>query len=969
MALFFFVVFSFIAVSLVFHHLRKQNVTKTLPPTTAAEKPSPPSPLTSPPSRQLRKKYDVFLSFRGTDVRKGFLSHLHKSLTENGIHTFFDDAELKRGNLISPALLEAIERSRFAVVVLSENYATSRWCLQELVHITKCAEKNGLELVPVFFGVDPSHVKRQSGSFAEAFAEHDKRRDVEIVKTWRNAVAKVGFISGWDSRNWSQDSKLIEEIVQDLSDRLFSPVSSTDTSELIGMSTHMRSIYPLMSMEHDDDVRMIGLWGMGGIGKTTIAKYVYKGFFSEFDGSCLLENVKRDFKLHGPSHLREKILSDIFRKKDMNTWNRDSDVMKQRLRGKKVLIVFDDVDDIQQLEELAGSSQWFGPGSRIVITTRDRRVLEQHDVERIYEVKPLRTTQALQLFSKHAFKKPRPHEDYREISIDVVEQLGGLPLAIQVVGGTLYRRDLEYWEDKLYLLRNNSDKSLSKALRVSYDALGELEKKIFLYIALCFNGVYMDRVRNVLDMFFVSSRRKPLPTRPSIKALTEKSMISPSKTKRLWVHELLQDMAEDIICEGKDETPWKRLMLWDLKDINHIFSNNMGDETIEVESISLDISQGNELKITPWIFKKMSNLKLLKLNTNSSNGANITRMVDGLDYLPTLRYLRWDAYNLESLPSKFCTSFLVELNLSHSSIHTIWHGTQDLGNLRNLNLTNCKNLTEFPDLSKATNLENIKLTESDNLTEISDSSLRQLNKLTSLDMSNCKKLKRLPKNNINLKSLTLLRLDGCYSLEEFPLISDSVEILRLRKTTIKQVPTSIEQLSNLKELSLSGCKKLTNLPETIKKLKSLTNLGLANCGNVTSFPEIGTKIKWLNLMNTAIETVPSNLGDKTELLYLNMSGCDKLLNLPQTMKKLGQLKYLFLRGCVNVFECPKLAETNMIKALDLRGTSITTDKIVVVDDGSSKWEDPHWCQVPVIRRFMMKNARDYIKKHKYSREK
>lgn len=324
-----------------------------------------------------------------------------------------------------------------------------------------------------------------------------------------------------------------------------------------------------------NDVRMIGIWGMGGIGKTTIAKYVYKVFLSEFDGVSLLENVKRDFKRYGPSHLREKILSEIFRKKDVNTWNKDSDVMKERLCGKKILLVLDDVDDIQQLKELAGKPEWFGPGSRIIITTRDRRVLDLHDVERIYEVMPLRSTQALQLFSKHAFKQPRPSEDYRELSIDVVKQLGGLPLALQVVGGSLYRRELEFWEDKLDLLRSNSDNSLLKALRVSYEALDELEKKIFLYIALCFNGVNIDRVRKVLDLFFVSSRRRALPTRPSIIALMEKCMISLSNTNRLWVHHLLQDMAEDIICDGKDEKPWKRLMLWDFEDINHVFSSNV----------------------------------------------------------------------------------------------------------------------------------------------------------------------------------------------------------------------------------------------------------------------------------------------------------------------------------------------------------------------------------------------------------
>ncbi|KFK42299.1 hypothetical protein AALP_AA2G238000 [Arabis alpina] len=949
MVVFFFIIIFFLGLRRLLHLTQKK-------PTQILQSTSPAPTLISSPSRQLWK-YDVFLSFRGPDVRKGFLSHLYKSLTSNGIHTFRDDTELQRGDFINNALLEAIENSRFAVVVLSENYATSRWCLEELVHITKCVEKKQLVLIPVFFNVDPSHVKKQSGNFAKAFQEHDKRPDIESVESWRKAMAKVGLISGWDSRNWNEESKLIDELVQDLSERLFSPVSSSDAGGLVGMSTHMRSVYPLMSIKDRNDVRMVGIWGMGGIGKTTIAKYVYKVFLKEFDGSCLLENVKREFKRNGPSNLREKILSEIFRKKDMDTWNRDSDVMKDRLHGKRILLVLDDVDDIQQLEELAGKLEWFGPGSRIVITTRDRRVLDEHDVEHIYKVKPLRTTQALQLFSKYAFKQPRPREEYRELSIDVVEQLGGLPLAIQVVGGSLYRREPEFWEDKLDLLRNNSDDSFLKALRVSYEALGDLEKKIFLYIALCFNGVNMERVRKVLDLFFVCSRRRPLPTRPSIVALMEKCMISQSKKKRLWVHDLLQDMAEDIICKGTHETPWKRLMLWDFEDINHVFSTAMGDEAIEVESIFLEMSKGNELSITPGIFERMPNLKLLKF---SSNGESRTKMLDGLDYLPKLRYLRWDAYNLKSLPSRFCTSFLVELNLSHSSIETVWNGTQqDLSNLRSLNLTSCKYLTEFPDLSKATNLESLKLSYCDNLVEIPESSLRQLNKLVHLKLSNCKKLKSLP-NNINLKSLKVLHLNGCYSLEEFPFISETIEKLLLNETTIQQVPESIERLTHLKDLHLTGCKKLMNLPDSIKNLKSLIDLSLADCPNVTTFPEVGTNIQWLNLNRTGIETVPSTVGEHSKLRYLNLSGCNKLMNLPTTVKKLTQLKYLDLRGCINVTESPKLNETKTMKALDLHGTSITTTTEVV----GSKNEELPQCEVPVIRRFFMKNVREHIKKRK-----
>ena len=80
-------------------------------------------------------KYDVFLSFRGEDTRNNFTDHLYAALNQKGIYTFRDDQKLERGKLITPVLLKAIEDSLFAIVVLSKNYASSTWCLDELAKI------------------------------------------------------------------------------------------------------------------------------------------------------------------------------------------------------------------------------------------------------------------------------------------------------------------------------------------------------------------------------------------------------------------------------------------------------------------------------------------------------------------------------------------------------------------------------------------------------------------------------------------------------------------------------------------------------------------------------------------------------------------------------------------------------------------------------------------------------------------
>lgn len=139
----------------------------------------------------------MFLSFRGEDVREGFLSHLYESLVKSGIYTFRDDDELKRGENISPALLKAIETSKILLVVLSKNYASSAWCLDELVHIMKCHEIDSGQMVfPVFYNVEPSDIRRQTGSFGESFVKHESRYPESKLQKWRGALTQIGNLSG-----------------------------------------------------------------------------------------------------------------------------------------------------------------------------------------------------------------------------------------------------------------------------------------------------------------------------------------------------------------------------------------------------------------------------------------------------------------------------------------------------------------------------------------------------------------------------------------------------------------------------------------------------------------------------------------------------------------------------------------------------------------------------------------------------
>ena len=140
--------------------------------------------------------YDVFLSFRGEDTRNGFTDHLYATLKQKGIFTFRDDEKLERGKSISRELLEAIEKSRFAIVILSSNYASSTWCLDELAKINGCMKETGMVILPIFYHVNPSDVRNQTGTFAQAFDKHNKE-NIEKVQTWRATLREVANLSGW----------------------------------------------------------------------------------------------------------------------------------------------------------------------------------------------------------------------------------------------------------------------------------------------------------------------------------------------------------------------------------------------------------------------------------------------------------------------------------------------------------------------------------------------------------------------------------------------------------------------------------------------------------------------------------------------------------------------------------------------------------------------------------------------------
>ncbi|XP_035546629.1 disease resistance protein RUN1-like [Juglans regia] len=398
---------------------------------------SSPSSSSSPSIRPWN--HDVFLSFRGEDVRRKFISHLYQALYKRGINTYIDN-NLERGEEISPALFKAIEGSMISIIVLSKNYAESRWCLDELLKILDCKETMKQIVLPIFYHVDPSEVRHQNGIFGESFDKlGDKLKDNAKMLKWKVALKRVADLSGFSLGNFRNESEFIQEIIQWVDLRMVNQTPLSVDKYPIGIESRIQHIYQHLSIGKNDIIRIVGIFGIGGIGKTTISKDIYNRISSQFEGSCFLKDVRETSKQAGGLiTLQNTLLYDILgTSMDVHDIDRGINVIRHRLCSKRVLLILDDVDELVQIEKLAGDHDWFGSGSRIIITTRDQRLLDNSKADSKHEVMILDDNEALQLFSLHAFEKKEPLKDFMDLSKQVTKYAQGLPLALTVLGSDL----------------------------------------------------------------------------------------------------------------------------------------------------------------------------------------------------------------------------------------------------------------------------------------------------------------------------------------------------------------------------------------------------------------------------------------------------------------------------------------------------------------------------------------------------
>ncbi|KAM5559483.1 hypothetical protein ABKV19_020910 [Rosa sericea] len=450
-----------------------------------------------PSSSAPRWKHDVFLSFRGSDTRQGITFELYDRLqNRRGIKTFMDDQDIHPGNDISPTLLMAIKESRFAIIVLSQNYASSTWCLEELRNICECMEEDKNRILPLFYRVDPDDVRYQKRSFAEAFTEHEKpeQHGSEKVQQWRAALKKVANFSGWHTLQYKTERELLDAIEEDVCNKL-QPTElefKLSIGDFEAFAATKQAIDKVMIALKDDEATTIGVYGMGGVGKTTMVKYVGAlAQESRLFNQRIMAVVSQNPDLKKIQQTFAELLG--FKLEEQSESGRAKKLKEKIMRGTGILIILDDIWKRIEFSDIGipSHSELQRCNSKVLLTTRKLDVCRSMDCHANIHLNILSEEDSWSLFVEKARKSFDKSSNFYDVARKVASECAGLPIALIAVARALRDEDLDGWKKAARRLQESQhanpedEEDVYSCIKLSYDYLkSDDSKSCFLLCCL-----------------------------------------------------------------------------------------------------------------------------------------------------------------------------------------------------------------------------------------------------------------------------------------------------------------------------------------------------------------------------------------------------------------------------------------------------------------------------------------------------
>ncbi|KAG0564197.1 hypothetical protein KC19_8G091300 [Ceratodon purpureus] len=897
--------------------------------------------------------YDVFLNHRGPDVKAGFISHLDEALRTAGLNPFLDKASLRKGHPAFGSINAALEVAKIHVAVVSKGYAESKYCLSELVAMLR----SGKPVIPVCYDVEPAHLRWvENGPFAAAFEKHKLKRTPEQVEEWRDALLKLADITGFCFRlsdYKGNEAELKREVVDVVLSFTWRVEAVPVEHHLVGVENQMNACITKMDELMFGPTRLFGLVGMGGIGKTTLAKAIYNHFVGckKFQAMSFLqiEEVGSSFL----KTLQKQLLWDILHVRDKNEESYEGWFGKISCQG-PILVVLDDLREKNDFDQVILDKGLLAPGSCIIVTSRDRHILKAIGGEcnfYLHEVKPLGSDDSQQLFNFYAFGNGEIPPKFKTLANDVSKACGGLPLALEVAGSSLIDKksdeDLEcIWPEAVDALRE--DANVMNVLRWSYNCLSKQEKMMFLDIACIFCGWWKDEAMEIWKSCKRISCCAIRTPHTSLAKLIDKSLIVIDMTMGkkgggvLAMHGMLQELGRNV---GMDDGSH----IWVERATSIVEAINQ--EPIKVRA--LNVANGGENELESLYFTKMSNLHFLILDGCFING-------DLSIMSKKLRCLRWRNMPMIQGPLVLNLINLISLDFSYSTkVADLWANSnpalEGCPNLLNLYMKGCTSITTLPDsIGQLSRLQKLDLYRCQNLQKL-PSTIGQLTQLELLHLQKCKSLESLPDSITALSRMQRLFLDTCTSMSKVPetmglmtglttfstdlatewqavavgqlhglkrlIVSNSSDegitwldrksslahLHHLSQFTIQycpamsKLPHTIGLLTNLDWLVLWRCESLRELPNCIGQLKLLTTLTLRSCSSLETLPDCLGALPSLEQLWIAhcrsLTKLPESIGHLSRLVSLGIEGCGELQPLPESLRQLSALVWLQILDC------------------------------------------------------------------------